>query len=146
MGATTLMLMAACSEERGGGADGGAAGMNRARFTYDCDLGGVTGILTVDVEAIQASGAVFGPGPNPELTAVIATGEVLYITSGMLVSPAAHYVFTGENAFADFTELNTGERFRVQWMLTAGGVIVVVNPFGPAPTQFACVSTGAAYL
>ncbi len=119
---------------------------NMARFTLDCDLNGMNGVLTMDVEAIDVTGAVFGPGANPDITGVIGTGEFTYVTAGELVSSVAHYVFTGRNDFADFTELGTYERFRVQWLLHEGGLTMLVNPFGPGPATHDCVTTSARYL
>ncbi|GAB4462398.1 MAG: hypothetical protein OHK0029_29180 [Armatimonadaceae bacterium] len=130
-----------CSNSQGGGTRS-----NRARFTFDCDLQGVTGVLTMNVEAVGTSGVVFGSGPNPDITGVIGTGGVTYFTAGELRSPVARYIFTGENQFADFTDLGTNQRFRVQWNSWDQGVIMVVNPFGPGPTQQACRRTGARYL
>ena len=123
-----------------------AQASNRARFTFDCDLNGANAVLTMDVEAVNTTGIVFGSGPNPDITGVIATGEVTYLTSGEMRSAVAQYIFTGENNFADFTDLGTFARFRVQWVGTDAGLTMVINPFGPGPTQHACVSTGARYL
>lgn len=149
------LSVAGCDDARPG-ADAGSASSdagfvsgapsNQARFRLDCDLGGVTGALTLDVEAVGASGIVFGSGSSPDITGVIGTGDVTYYTSGEVRSPVAHYVFTGANQFADFTETATFERFRVQWVPTAEGLDMVVNPFGPGPTQHSCVLTDARYL
>lgn len=126
--------------------DPGTPPSNLARFTLDCDLGGMVGVLTMDVEAISVTGITFGPGPNPDITGVIGTGEVSYVTAGELVSSVAHYIFTGRNDFADFTALDTGERFRVQWLANDQGLTMLVNPFGPGPATHDCVTTSARYL
>jgi hypothetical protein len=134
----------ACEER---GRLGGGVPSNRARFMYDCNLGGLTGNMVMDVEAITTAGVVYGPGPSPDITGVIGTGSVLYLTAGELVSPSARYVFTGDNQYADFTE-TTGsfERFRVQWVSDPSGLVMVINPFGPGPTRHGCVQTSASYL
>lgn len=134
----------------GGGSDGeddnnaNIAG-NNAQFTFDCDLNGLNGVLTIDVEVVSSNGLVFGPGPNPDITGVINTGDVTYYTAGRLVSPTASYFFTGENNFADFTEAETFNRFRVEWLTTNEGITMVVNPFGPGPTSHDCILTEAKY-
>jgi hypothetical protein len=134
-----------CGQEVTSGGSGGA-GSNVARFTFDCDLQGLTGALTMDIEAINSAGAVFGSGPNPAITGVIAAGGVLYVTAGELRSATASYVFTGDNQFADFTDIATSQRVRVQFLPSNQGVTLVIDPFGPAPTQNSCVETGARYL
>ena len=123
-----------------------ARGTSRARFTYDCDLQGVTGVLTLEIEAVASSGIVFGPGPTPVITGVIGTGDLIYHTAGELVSPAARYVFTGENDFADFVNTTYPEQFPVRFVPAPQGLILVVNPFGPGPTQVVCVETDARLL
>ncbi|MBK8976114.1 MAG: hypothetical protein IPM29_09315 [Planctomycetes bacterium] len=142
------LTFAACTGKGGSGAGGGAGagnpnGTNRARFTFAVDLQGVTGQLVMDLEAIGNSGITWGPGVNPQITGVIGTGTYTIYTAGELTSPTAHYVFTGENQFADFTDLTTSERFRVQWIETQRGLIMVVNPFGPGPVSYECVLTGS---
>ena len=119
---------------------------NRARFVFDCDLLGVNGVLTVTVEVIGTSGIVFGPGPNPSITGVIATGEVSYLTAGDLRSPVAYYTFTGRDQFADFVEPATNVSFLVQWVINGQQLNMIINPFGPGPTQHVCVQTSAVYI
>jgi len=77
---------------------------------------------------------------------VIGTGGTLYFTSGNLQSPTAAYVFTGDNQFADFTDLTNNARFRVEWIPQGQDLVVVVNPFGPGPTQFPCAQTASRFL
>ncbi|MEM9384885.1 MAG: hypothetical protein AAGA68_07470 [Pseudomonadota bacterium] len=128
-------------------AGGGTAPSNKARFTFDCDLQGIHGVLTLDVEILNNAGVVFGPGPNPDITAVIGTGDVTVFTSGELVSSAASYIFTGENQFADFTKVTgTIERFLVEWVEQSDGLTLVINPFGPGTTRQDCLLTGSAFL
>jgi hypothetical protein len=142
--------LVACSGEgnsQGSGAGGsGDVTSNLARFTFDCDLQGLNGELQLDVEAVNTTGIVYGPGPNPDISGVIGTGSVTYITAGSLRSATAQYVFTGDNQFADFTDVANSQRFRVQWVPNAQGLTMVINPFGPGPTQHTCVLNGAQYL
>ena len=119
---------------------------NIAQFNLDCDLNGLNGELTLVVEAINTAGVVWGPGPNPDITAVIGTGSVLYVTSGSLVSSTASYGFTGDNQFADFFSNTTNERFRVEWVLNQNGLTMIVNPFGPGPEQHDCILRDSRFL
>jgi hypothetical protein len=130
------VLISACG---GGGGGGGGSSSNLAEFVFDCDLNGLNGVLTMQVEALSASGIVWGSGPNPDITGVIGTGGVSYITSGTLQSSTAAYSFTGRDQFADMTALTRIENFRVEWVATAQGLTVIVNPFGPGPTSHDCV-------
>lgn len=124
----------------------GTTDSNRARFSLDCDLNGLTGVLSMEVEAVGSSGIVWGSGPNPDISAVISTGDVIYFVSGSLVSPTASYTFVGQNNFADFTNPDTFERFRVEWVLLASGLRMIINPFGQQPTSHDCVLTNAVYV
>ena len=147
--ATTALLLcslAACSSGGGGGNPPQVQGSNEARFTFDVDLQGITGVLVMDVEVVNSSGVTWDSGVTPDITAVITTGTYIIYTEGELTSPVASYVFTGENDFADFTEPATFATFLVQWIETPQGMTMVVDPFGPAPTSYDCVLTGAELL
>lgn len=122
----------------GGGGGGSARTSSTARFVFAVDLNGVGAEMILEVEAINTSDVVWGPGPNPEITAVIANGAVTYFTSGAVKSPNASYVFTGENDFADFTNVTNKARFRVRWAKDAGELCMIVNPFGPGPAKHRC--------
>jgi len=123
----------------GGGGGGGASGSNAAEFVLDCNIGGLNAVMTMQVEAVSSSGAVWGPGPTPQITGVIGNGSFIYYTAGTVTSPTAQYSFRGENQYADFTMLNGNDRFTVEWIVTAPGLTIRVNPFGPGPTQYDCV-------
>jgi len=143
------LMPAACAgggNGGGGGNPGTTAGSNRARFTFDVDLQGVPGTLVMEVEVINQAGAIWGPGSTPQITAVISAGTFIIFTAGELTSSVANYIFTGENNFADFTEPATSATFRVQWIETAQGMTMVVNPFGPGPVSYACVLTSAVLI
>ena len=97
----------------------GAAGLLSSAATaqtsvvqYVCDIGGMQAQLTAQVEVIGTAGRV--TGSDGSITGVIGTGEYTVYYQGQLVSSAASYSFTGENEFADFTELSTYERFRAR--------------------------------
>lgn len=119
---------------------------NSARFEFICDLNGVDAILTMDVDVVSDSGIVFGPGSSPDITGVVATGDVTYYTEGSVVSPYTSYAFTGENSYADFYNENTYERFRVQWLSDSENLIMLINPFGYEPTTHTCTPESATYL
>ncbi|WP_019605736.1 hypothetical protein [Teredinibacter turnerae] len=129
-----------------GGGSGGKSPSNNARFEFTCDLGGIDATLVMNVEAVSDSGVVFGAGPNPEVSGVVSTGSVTYYTSGTVTSPTAAYIFTGENNFADFTDLGNSSRFRVQWMADGENLIMLVNPFGPGPSSHNCTLDSAGYV
>ena len=141
------ILLLGCGGGGGGDDDAQNAGQsNMARFYLDCNLQGLTGQLVMDIEVISSSGITWGPGPNPEITGVIGTGDYIVYTEGELTSPTSAYIFTGENQYADFTEESTFERFRVEWVETSEGLIMIVNPFGPQPTQHVCILTDSELL
>jgi len=138
--ALCVLMLAAC----GGGGDGGSpppppGQSNAAEFMFDCNIGGLNAVMTMQVEAVSSSGAVWGSGPTPQITGVIGNGSFIYYTAGTLVSSTARYSFRGENQYADFTLLTGNDRFTVEWIVTAQGVTIRVNPFGPGPTQYDCV-------
>ena len=140
-------ILIGCGGSSGGSSGGGNGnGSNMARFLFDCDLNGLNGVLTLNVEVISTAGVVFGPGPNPDITGVIGTGEVLYLTSGTLESAVASYGFTGENNFADFFSNFTSERFLVEWLASENGLTMLINPFGQGPTTQECVLTSSMFL
>ena len=123
----------------GGGGGAGGGGSNTAEFVFDCNIGGLNAVMTMQVEAVASSGAVWGPGPAPQITGVIGNGSFIYYTAGSVASSTAQYSFRGENQYADFTMLNGNDRFTVEWIVTAPGLTIRVNPFGPGPTQYDCV-------
>lgn len=112
------------------------------RQVYICDLNGMPGQLTVDVEVVGNSGIAWGAGPNP-LPTPVPTGDVTIYTAGELRSGAAYYTFRGENAYADWVDHMTNQRFRVEWQPQPdGSLILVINPFGPGPSRHYCQRAG----
>ncbi|WP_146348443.1 hypothetical protein [Falsiphaeobacter marinintestinus] len=104
-------------------------------LSYNCDFGGVAAQLVMAVEYQQA----FNPLHNFQghISGLFPAGITIY-TAGQVTSPTAQYSFLGENDFADFTDLTTNERFRVQWVLDPqrNGIWMKVNPFGQTTTYF----------
>lgn len=104
---------------------GTALAQNTVVLTYACNIGGAQAQLTTEVTQV-------GDG----------AGGYNLQTTGQLVSQAASYSFTGENAYADFTNLNANERFRVQFVVQGNQLLLIVNPQGPGPVQYVCQRTG----
>ena len=131
--AALLSLPVSCGDD----GTPGAAGSNMARFTFDCNLGGIPGALTLDVEAVGGTGVTWGPGPNPDITGVIGTGDFIYYTTGSLQLPDRTYIISGENFFADLTSSIPGDRLVVEWQLFDTGLTMIWDWFGPA-TPYPC--------
>ncbi len=106
---------------------------------YTCDLGGAPAQLTAQVETIGDAGIV--QNSQGDITGVIGTGDVNYHYQGELVSQTARYAFTGENQFADFTDLNTNDRFHVQMLAQGAALTLVINPENPQPVMYQCQKT-----
>jgi len=60
------------------------------------------------------------------------------IIPATLTTPTARHIFTGESAFADFTDLNTNAHFRVQTHSNLDHLAVVANPFSNHSTRYLC--------
>ena len=105
-------------------------------FTWTCNIGGAPAQLRAQVEAVTAAG-VFAD-PNGMFAGSVPLDQVTYYYQGSLVSSSSQYSFVGENEFADFVDLYTNERFRVQMIVQNRDLLMVINPFGPQPVQYAC--------
>ena len=106
---------------------------------FQCDLNGMIGQMTMKATLVGNAGVTWGPGATPEITGVIGTGDYTIYYEGEIRSPTSVYVFRGENAYADFVEMGTYERFRARMDLTPNGqLIMTINPFGPGPAQHVC--------
>ena len=141
--AALLLVVVGCGDDSSFGGVG--ANSNQARFTFDCNLGGIPGDLTLDVEAVGDTGVTFGPGPNPDITGVIPTGDFIYFTTGTLVLPDRTYGISGENFFADLFSDIPGDRLVVEWQPFDGGLTMIWDWFGAA-TPYPCQLTGSRYL
>lgn len=141
------LIIAACggggSGDNGNNNNGSIETSNKARITQDCDLGGLTGEMIIDIEVISDTGITWGAGPTPDITGVIGTGNVTYFTEGSVNSPTASYIFSGRDNFADFTQTSPSiERFLVQWVGDGNNLDFIVNPFGQGPAYTNCTLTG----
>lgn len=117
------------------------AAQQSTTVNYVCNIEGAQAQLTAQVQAVTPAG-VF-TDPQGMFAGSISTGEVNYYYQGSLVSTTgARYAFNGENAFADFVDLNTNDRFRVQFIVQGQMLLMIVNPQGPGPVQYLCQRTG----
>ncbi len=105
-------------------------------LSYACDIDGQPGQLIAQYEVIGSSGIT--SAPNGDITGVISTGDSTIYYQGQLTTPSARYSFTGENAYADFTDLSTYARFRVELVSEGDHLALVVNPFGDQPLRYFC--------
>jgi hypothetical protein len=103
---------------------------------YICNLDGVQGQLTAQVEAVDDAGIV--QNIRGDITGVIGTGNYNLRYAGQLVSPAARYSFTGENGFADFVDLTSNARFHVQFIVQGTQLMLVANPETQQPARYLC--------
>lgn len=113
-----------------------ALAQQQGALNYACQIDGQPGALTARYEIIGASGIT--TAPNGDISGVIATGDSTIYYQGQLSTPSARYSFTGENAYADFTDLSTNARFRVQLQTEGDHLALVVNPFSNQPTRYFC--------
>ena len=145
---SVVALLGALAVGCGDGGDGGGTsnrGSNQARFTFDCNIFGFPGALTLDVEAVGQSGITWGPGPNPQITGVIGTGEYTLYTTGTLSLPDRTYSISGENNFADLWSNIPGDRLVVEWQPNGDSMVVIWDWFGEATPQL-CNLTGSTLL
>lgn len=111
---------------------------------YDCDLHGENAEMVALVERVAEAGLGWRDTPARE-EAVVSNTVITNLFTGELRSPSVHYIFTGRNKFADFTDLVAGRRFRAQLnALPDGSLIVVLDPFGTAPVRTRCELKGKA--
>ena len=118
---------------------------DQARFSLDCDFGGVRGALTLDVEAVGNTGVTWGTGPRPDITGVIPAGTNTLFTTGSFVLPDRTYAISGENSFADLWSNIPGDRLLVEWIPMDQGLTMVWDWQGPA-IPVPCQLTDARYL
>ena len=111
-----------------------------AQINYTCDLGGVPAQLTAQVQAVTSAGVFIDP--SGLFAGSISTGDVNYFYQGTVTSATGRYSFTGTNQFADFVDLLTNDRFRVQLIIRGRQLLMIINPQGPGPTQHLCQQSG----
>jgi hypothetical protein len=105
-------------------------------FTWICNIEGAPAQLTAQVEAVNGAGVFVDP--NGMFAGSVSLDEVTYYYEGTLVSASSRYTFVGENQFADFVDLQTNDRFRVQMIMQNQYLQMIVNPFGQQPAQYMC--------
>ncbi len=108
--------------------------------TYACNIEGAPAQLTAQVQAVSPAGVFMDS--SGLFAGSVPTGEVNYYYQGTVVSATSRYSFQGENQFADFVDLNTNDRFRVQFIIQGPQLLMIVNPFGPGPVQYLCQLQG----
>ncbi|WP_084397476.1 hypothetical protein [Henriciella aquimarina] len=106
---------------------------------YSCDLDGVAGELTGEYEIIDATGAPHTPDAG--LSELVGVGASRVFYNGQLSTPSGKYVFTGENQFAEFTDLATHERFIVRMIAEGPQLQLTANPNGAVQTHYLCQSS-----
>jgi hypothetical protein len=90
----------------------GAGQQRTAVVNFVCSIEGAPAQLTAQVQAVNEAGVWIDP--SGLFGGSVATGNVNYFYQGSLTSATARYSFTGTNQFADFVDLISNERFRVQ--------------------------------
>lgn len=108
--------------------------------SFTCNIEGAPAQLTAQVEVVRPA-AVF-MGSEGKFGGAIDTGEANYYYQGTLTSATSRYTFTGENQYADFIDMATNDRFRVQFIVQGQQMLMIVNPFGPGPVKYMCQQAG----
>lgn len=117
------------------GASFGAANAQQTeRVSFNCDISGQSGILQAEVTTMERSGIV---KRGRDISGVIGTGEIAVYYQGNLKVGTNHYIFSGENQYADFTDTNTYARFLVRMELNGSSLRMTADPFG-SPQVFMC--------
>ena len=108
-------------------------------LSYACQIDGRNAVLMARYEIIGKSGIT--TAHNGDISGVIATGDSTIYYQGQLVTPSTRYRFTGENAFADFVDLDSNARFRVQLLTEGDHLELIVNPFDTHSKRYNCQRT-----
>ena len=105
-----------------------AAQAQEVRVTLTCNIEGAPARMLMGVHYQNAAG--FSVDPTMGITGVFPVGVNVYV-GGPLQSQTGAYSFRGENSYADFVDLATGQTFLVEWVLDAAqnGLWMKVNPF-----------------
>lgn len=116
-----------------------ASAQIRESYAYECDIDGLIGHLTLNIDVQPPAGSNWTPGPTPNIAETIAAGDVMLFTEGELVSPEVYYLFSGRNFEADFTLLQTAENLPARFEEGPHGRLrIVLDPGGAAPTLVFC--------
>lgn len=114
----------------------------RWTLSYTCDIDGAPGELIAEYETLQGASEPYEAVAS-DVSAVIETATAPVFYSGKLTSPDAVYVFTGQNQFAEFTDLATHARFIVQMTARDGELVLTANPDTPEAAQYLCRTNGS---
>ena len=117
-----------------------AAAQNVTTVRYTCNIEGAPAQLTAQVQTVQ--GADVYQNGSGGFGGAAGNGSVNYFYQGTLVSASSRYTFTGTNQYADFVDLGSNERFRVQMIVQGQMLELIINPQGPGPVQYMCQQTG----
>ena len=106
---------------------------------FDCDLAGVGGQMTMRVN-LPAESAAATTAARPTLEEIVTGADgATYLLQGELRSPFATYSMRGENAYADFTETQSGGGFRVKFVAVESDFLrLIVDPDGSTLPQYSC--------
>ena len=109
--------------------------------SYMCNLNGAPGQLVAQVTAVGDTAVV--TGPQGDIHGTLNMGGMNLQYGGTLTSQYGRWSFTGENAFADFTDLSNYSRFHGQFIPQAGGqLILVIAPETQGREQYICQQQG----
>jgi PQQ-dependent catabolism-associated CXXCW motif protein len=103
---------------------------------YTCNIEGAPGQLTARVQAVNGAGVYIDA--SGFFAGSVPTGEVNFFYEGSLTSVGGRYSFTGTNQYADFVDLTTNDRFRVQMIPQGTQLLMIINPQGPGPVRYVC--------
>ena len=101
---------------------------------YTCDMDGIQADLTADFEIISLA----DPAGEDTLLELASSRSSTVFYKGELNSPAARYIFNGENRIAEFTDVDTQERFLVQVDREGEGLRLTTNPHAENPRLYLC--------
>ena len=107
---------------------------------YVCNVEGAQAQLTAKVQAVNGAGVFVDA--SGLFAGSVSTGEVNFFYEGALTSATGRYSFTGTNQFADFVDLTTNDRFRVQMIPQGTQLLLIINPQGPGPVRYMCQQRG----
>ena len=126
----TTLLVALC-------ALAAPANAGKATYHFNCQAGEISARMVMHVERYRTHGVTYGPGVNPDITAVIPDGGETIWTEGTVTSSQGSFAFSGQNQYADFYNTAGGGRFLVQWVLDEArdGLWAIVNPLGGPSEQ-----------